>query len=64
MSTTFPSRKLTYTVVVKECQSCPMLDKGIEHTRDDYCKLLKRFLWNENDDNDVLFPKDCPLPKE
>jgi hypothetical protein len=40
-----------------------MLDKGIYQVRDDYCKLLKAFIWTNGDD-ERLFPKNCPLPKE
>lgn len=58
------TRTLTYTVEVKDCQTCPMFAEGMEGVRDDYCKLLKAFIWKKGDDIHRIFPVECPLTEE
>jgi hypothetical protein len=58
------TRTLTMTVEVAECQSCPMMSQGIVGVRDDYCKLLNRFIWTKEDDEARLFPVYCPLKEK
>lgn len=61
MSLNNKSRTLTYTVEVNDCQTCPMFAEGMEGVRDDYCKLLKAFIWKKGDDIHRIFPVECPL---
>lgn len=64
MSLNNKSRTLTYTVEVNDCQTCPMFAEGMEGVRDDYCKLLKAFIWKKGDDIHRIFPVECPLTEE
>jgi hypothetical protein len=64
MSLNNKTRKLTYTVEVECCQECPMFSEGVTGSSDDYCKLLKAFIWKKGDDVHRLFPVECPLTEE
>ena len=51
-------RLLTLTHEVEDCFSCLANSHG-DH--DDYCKVLKDFIWWKEKDKEVIFPSRCPL---
>ena len=54
-------RLLTLTHEVEDCFSCPANSHG-EH--DDYCKVMKSFIWFMEKDKEVIFPSRCPLKEK